>query len=858
MKLLSELLDRVTEKYAARPALHFIGDGPTWTWTYADLHAQTDRIAAALHAQGVRPGDRVIFWAPNSPWWVAAYFAVLRLGGIVVPLDARNTPDFVDRVAAQTEPVLGLLAAATAPGWDSRVPTRLLESFADLPAAPPPPVPDDLGPRNLAVIAFTSGTTGDPKGVMLTHGNILADAINTNKHVPEFPAYRLLSILPLSHMLEQVVGLLLPLLRGAGVTYTASRQSTVLFRAIHEQHITTILLVPQAVELLMNAVEQEVRAQGKEALWRRMQQVAGHLPHPARRLLFRQVHQRLGGHIDFLMSGGARLDPALIHKWDLLGVPVLQGYGTTEAAPVITIDSLEAHIPAAVGKPIPGAQIRLAPDGEILTRGPNVTPGYWKNPTATAEAFEDGWYKTGDLGEIDEHGFLYIKGRKKDRIVLSSGQKVYPDDIEPILKAVPGVADATVVGMDSPHGPVVHAVVIPRSPEVDIPAVIREANAVLGTYQQIRGYSAWPESDFPRNALGKVKKFQVVAALAQSELATPVPERVLAPATTPAGRLMRITAEVAHVDPATLTPSATLGEGAGLDSLMQIELLAGIERELGVHLDEANIGPTTTLGELLTMIEHRPAAPRTADAVPAGISGPQPAKAAAVPATPAVVRSAGKALWYHKAFRLVARTVFGFCYRVRITGKRNLPPTPAILCSNHLGYGDLFTPLFYLPTRPLIHVVGEEHVKHVSGFRNWLIDYLNIMVPVDRSKPLEALYTMVDVLHAGGSLLMYPEGVVSHTEGALQPLQEGAAHAAILAGVPLVPMGITGAADLWFRKPLALRIGPPIHPADFAGDLDTRRHAMTAELAVRMQAVLPGEPPYTGPKLLKNWLTHLF
>jgi 1-acyl-sn-glycerol-3-phosphate acyltransferase len=175
-----------------------------------------------------------------------------------------------------------------------------------------------------------------------------------------------------------------------------------------------------------------------------------------------------------------------------------------------------------------------------------------------------------------------------------------------------------------------------------------------------------------------------------------------------------------------------------------------------------------------------------------------------------------------------------------------------------MGYGDLFVPLFYLPVKPLIHVVGEEHVKHVTGFRNWLIDHLNIMVPVDRSKPLEALYTMVDVLHGGGSLLMYPEGVVSHTEGVLQPLQEGAAHAAILAGVPLVPAGITGAAELWFRKPLTLRIGPPINPADFAGDLDTRRHAMTVELAARMQAVLPGEPPYTGPKLLKNWLTHLF
>ena len=384
--------------------------------------------------------------------------------------------------------------------------------------------------------------------------------------------------------------------------------------------------------------------------------------------------------------------------------------------------------------------------------------------------------------------------------------------------------------------------------------MIREANAVLGTYQQIRGYSAWPDSDFPRNALGKVKKFQVAATLVRPEGVPARAEPVLATATTPAGKLMRITAEVAHVDPTTLTPAATLGEGAGLDSLMQIELLAGIERELGVHLDEANIGPTTTLGELLAMIEHRPAAPRTADAVPAG--SPPPATGTAT--AQAAIRQANKALWYHKAFRSFARTVFSAVYRVRIVGRRNLPATPAILCINHLGYADLFVPLFYLPTKPLIHVVGEEHVKHVSAFRNWLIDHMNIMVPVDRSKPLEALYTMVDVLRADGSLLMYPEGIVSHTEGALQPLQEGAAHAAILANVPLVPAGITGAADLWFRKPLTLRIGPAIDPAAFAGDLDTRRAAMTAELTSRMRALLPGEPPYAGRKLLKNWLTHLF
>lgn len=850
MKTLPDLLDQVTRTYSARPALLYAGEEPTWSWTYATLDEQTGRLAAWLAAQGVGPGARVILWAPNSPWWVAAYFATLRLGAIAVPLDVRSTPDFVARVIDQTTPVIGLLGAATRAGWPPGVPSALLESCADLPASAAPPRPAGLDPASTAVIAFTSGTTGIPKGVILTHGNILADATAVNPLVPRYPAYRLLSVLPLSHMLEQVIGLLVPLLRGASITYTASRQSTVLMKAIQEQQITTILLVPEAVELLMNAIEQQVQAQGQQALWHRMQQVAALLPAPARRLLFRPVHQRLGGHLNFLMCGGARLAPELIHKWDLLGVPVLQGYGTTEAAPVITIEPPHDRNPEAVGKPIGGVQVRLAEDHEILIKGPNVTPGYWANPQATAAAFVDGWFKTGDLGEFDERGFLHIQGRKQDRIVLASGQKVYPDDVEQVLKSIPGVADATVLGMPSPHGPVVHAVLIPQTPAVDVPAAVRQANALLGSHQQIRGYTTWPEPDFPRTALRKVKKHEVLAALHDLQtVAAPAPAARVA--TAAGARSLAHIAALAQVDPAVLTPDATLGEAAGLDSLAQIELLAAIERDLGVHVDEADIGPTTTVGELLDLVEHRPAPPSTVDAKPT-TPAPPPG------GSPPRAIDPGKARWYHHAVRVFVRGVFGIFLRVRIVGRRNLPRGPAILCVNHLGWADLFVPLLYLPLEPRLHVLGEEHVKYRSGFRNWLIDRLDIMVPLDRSKPLAAFEAMVQLLRAGGSLLLYPEGVVGHSEGTLQPLQEGAALAALEAGVPLVPAGITGAASLWFGKRLTLRIGRPLDPAAFAGDPETRRAAMTRQLAARMRGLLPGEAETPRRKPLGHWLTHLF
>ena len=239
MQTLCELQDVVIARYGSRRALGFSGEQETWGWSYAELGEQTGRVAAWLAGQGVGPETRVMIWAGNSPWWVAAYFAVLRLGGAVVPLDVRSAPDFVRRVAGQTEPVIGLLDRATAPGWPEDLPSRALDLLADLPPAAAPPLAA-VTRDTLAVIAFTSGTTGEPKGVMLTHGNIVANATSVNPSVPPHPEYRLLSVLPLSDMLEQVIGLLVPLLRGGSVTIGQPPVHAP-FRAIQEQQMTDAL-----------------------------------------------------------------------------------------------------------------------------------------------------------------------------------------------------------------------------------------------------------------------------------------------------------------------------------------------------------------------------------------------------------------------------------------------------------------------------------------------------------------------------------------------------------------------------------------------------------------------------------------
>jgi len=355
--------------------------------------------------------------------------------------------------------------------------------------------------------------------VILTHGSILANVEAVDLVEPNIKELKVVSLLPLSHSFEQTVGLLMALKRGTSVYYVSSLMPATIFDALKEHGATAMLLVPGALQLFMSSIEREVAKQGKEKAWQRLQQIAKYMPQRVRRLLFRTVYERLGGKLEFLVSGGAPIAPELIEKWERLGIPVLQGYGATEAGPVIAATNLQNRNPVTVGNPIPGMQVKIAEDGEVMLKGPSVTSGYWHNPKATAEAFEDGWYKTGDLGYFDKKGHLVLHGRKKDLIVLANGQNVYPEDVERALKAVPGVTDAVVVGMPDGQGVEVYAVLIPDKGVTDHDAIIRQANSHLAPHQFVKGYTIWPDQDFPRTHTLKVKKHEVLARILKMKAA---------------------------------------------------------------------------------------------------------------------------------------------------------------------------------------------------------------------------------------------------------------------------------------------------------------------------------------------------
>ena len=511
-RTLAEMLDRLRVRHADRPAIVFRDDRERVCWTYAELGRHADDFAGLLRSRGIVKGERVVLWAPNQPWWVAVFLGCLFEGVVAVPLDVHGSATFANHVAelmqarlviAGPEQIRSLGETALPVVSIDELPT-LTASVPATTSARPVVEPDDL-----VEVVYTSGTTGHPRGVQISHRNLLANLDSLPAHLHGHPGYRMLSVLPLSHLFEQTVGFWYVLYCGASVVYVRSIQASAIFEALAAEKVTGMLVVPQAMALFYRGIEREVQRSGRRRAWDVLHRVAPRVPFSLRRYLFQSVHRRLGGAFKLFVSGGAGLEPQLAQRWENMGVAVVQGYGLTECSPVVAATSLDRRPPGAVGTPLSCCEVRLAPDGEILVRGANVTSGYWQDPAATAEAIVEGWYRTGDLGRFDEDGYLHLKGRKKNLIVLANGMNVYPEDVEAVLQRAPGVRDAIVVGVPRGDANVeVHAILILQE-DADPATLVREANRQLAPHQHIGGFSLWPEPDFPRTPTLKAKRLQI-------------------------------------------------------------------------------------------------------------------------------------------------------------------------------------------------------------------------------------------------------------------------------------------------------------------------------------------------------------
>lgn len=785
MKTLNEIVDASAARFGRKPALIIRPGFRTRTWTYRDLAELVPRVARTLADAGVTRGDRIVIWGVNRPEYGIAFLAALRIGAVLVPLDVNSLTEFARKIVQQTRATAAIVSAQTRErALSLGVPLHDMEALPDRSRGNAPLPAADLEGDDLAEIVFTSGTTGDPKGAMLSHRNILSNAEAARQIFPIGPKQRLLSFIPLSHMFEQLAGFWTLLLTGASVIYPTSRQPAVIRRTFKERRVSMILITPAAVRSILLGIQRQAEQQGKAELLAKLGRIARHLPMGLRRLLFTSVHRQFGGRFRYIVSGGAALDPALGEAWRDLGVDVLQGYGTTECSPAVAFNRLDKNRLGSVGVPVPGVDVRIASDGEVVVRGPNVFKGYWENEEATRAVLDaEGWYHTGDLGEIDADGFLWLRGRKKDMIVLADGLKVYPEDIEETLASDPRVRAAssplrpeiaTVVGLEPPGEPVhVHAVFLLKDTDA-VASIVRDANTRLSGSQQIRGWTVWPDEEFPTTPTQKVKKRIVVERLlelARGERAAEVvaaggPERQLT-------EVERLVAQVANVPPAVVRPETQLSADLGMDSLARVDLLGVIEEELGAYIDDAAVMPSATVGDLERMVHEARDAKRDT-----GIF--------AWPLNP-LVRTFGLLLQEAIVWPLV--TIF---YRVRVRGREHLHEIdrPVFFAPNHCLHWDNGIILTAIPVGwrwklAIAAAADDVFGNKLNGFASAV---LADAFPMAREGAIRHSLELLGArLDRNFSVLIYPEGKLT-VGGPMQPFKAGTGLIAVEGRTPVVPM----------------------------------------------------------------------
>lgn len=776
--ILTDILEKNIQAVPHKTAVVMRPRYRTISLTYQEVYDFSLKIACFLAKKGVKKGDKVLLLAPNSPYWICVFWGSLLGGFVLVPLNLQSTKELVEKVATQTkakamikhlhyqQPISSDLKSFDIEFLREEVRGIDCSNFKKATAKE----------NDLVEILYTSGTTGDPKGVMLTQANLYSNLEAISQLIPISKDDKFLSILPLSHIFEQVAGFLVPFKKRAEVIYAHS--SAAIRGLLKEHRITKMAAVPEFLRLFMARIEAGAEEKGRKKLLVKMMNLSGKIGFkPFQRLLFHSVHQQFGGRLQVVASGGAALDPELEKKWEVLGINLLQGYGLTETSPVVSTNTFKNHKVGSVGKVIPGVKAKIASDGEILVKGPNVFQGYFKDKEKTKAAFTpDGWFKTDDLGQMDEDGFLFIKGRKKYLILGPGGQNVYPEDIEFELNKIPGVMDSCVIGLEKASRIEIHAVLLLAKGKTKDPAlIIKKANQKLASYQQIASWSIWPKEDFPRSATRKIKKGEVTKyLLAQKEKKPHLkPVRIKTP-------LVRLLAEITGYSSTQIKNSTQIVRELNLDSLLRIELVARIEEELGVMVDEAAITPTTTVARLEELIKAAKPVPKRQQFKKWPLS------------------------WWASFLRRFFQLIFIFpllklWVKLKVEGKEvfgnfNLP---VVLMPNHISHLDPVVLLMALPAKIRRKVAfaaaADIWYKKRSPITSLGELLLNIFpFPRKRDENIKlGLDYMGRALDEKCSVIVYPEGKISKT-GQLQPLKPGAGLIGVEMDCPVIPIKITG------------------------------------------------------------------
>jgi long-chain acyl-CoA synthetase len=837
--------------------------------TYDELAHFSDRAGRALQAAGVKPGDRVLLMSENRPEWSMAYFAVLKTGAAAAPLDQNLSVAEVQNcaVAAHAGVLVASPRVAERLGHVPGVRTiQLQELLRGSTAAGLPPLRKSAGADDVASVLFTSGTTGKPKGVMLTHRNFASLAAKLAGLFDLRVGEGVLSVLPLHHTFEFSCGLLTPLMLGAEITYLDELTAERLSEALDSGRVHAMIGVTALWQLLHRRLTQEVasRPRAIQAAIQAAMALHGELRNRTSfnvgKLLFWPIHNRFGGRLRLLVSGGSALPEEVQRAFHELGFDLTQGYGLTEAAPVLAVTMPENRLRSGtVGPPLPGVEIRIAdPDaegvGEVLAKGPNVMAGYLDDPKSTSATIKDGWLHTGDLGRLTTDGHLELVGRQKDLILDASGKNVYPDELEELYGASPLIKELSIVGL--PHGKGHERVACLCVPQESRDADAREriekhfadVSADLPMWKRVKILHFW-ESDLPRTETRKVKRPLVVAELQRLERATAAAMTSVQPAGTD-GWLFDLLAELAQKPRGTVTAKTRLAADLGFDSLLIAELTAALDKA-GVRAPpESEFAAIVTAGDLSRALRESEIEPvALEEKAESEIPVPQP------------VAAAGR-----KAIDFFQRALYGRVFDIEVKGEANIPRTaPFLVAANHASHLDVGLVKIALGDegRKLASLAARDYFFDNPWKRAWFGSFTNL-VPIERRGGLkESLQTAVRTLEYGYHLLIFPEGTRS-PDGRLQEFKPAIAYLSFAAGADILPVYLEGthdampkgafAPDPRRRRKLLVRIGPPLRHAELVeATRGLSRSAVHREVTrlvrAAIEALRDGAPP---PEVLKQ------
>ena len=844
--------------------------------TYAELHGMAECVGAWLRQNGVAAGAKCAIFADNSARWVVSYLGTYAQGCTAVPLDSNYHADQVHKLLLDSGAQLLFTdlkhlplareAVADIPvhivmleGTDGETSANLDAMMA---AGPGEFVASEPAENDLAVLLYTSGTTSDPKGVMLSHGNLAFEVAVVAKIVSYTERDSILGILPLFHSLAQVTNLLLPLSVGARVVYLETLNTTELLRALQDRAITSFCVVPQFFYLIHERIEKEINKRGfvakrafaaMLALNRGSRKVGVNLGGA----LFGKIHATFGKKMRLLVTGGSRFDPAIAREFYELGIDILQAYGLTETTGGATVTPPGDLVIGSVGKPIPGVEIKIVdpqpsddapPSGEIAIRGGNVMLGYFNRADATAAAFQDGWFLSGDLGYVDKRGHVFITGRKKELIVLANGKNLYPDEIESYYLKSEFIKEICVMalsGIDGdPKKEQLHAVIVPNFEALKEKKIVNAKEAIrwdvegishaMPSVKRILSYDIWQE-ELPRTTTRKIKRFEVEKRVKEqrargdagaAEDGPPAPELSAADAAwleqADVERVLPIIQEASKGHGA-IVPDTSLELDLGLDSMQRIELLVSIEEELGGKVDEAQLGEIYTVRQLVDAVVASVAAGGGKRTESAGWSTILQEE----PTDPEVLALARPSLFWTGLWFVVAKFVY-LLSRVlnglKVTGMENLPEKgPFILSSNHQSYVDPAILGAILPWKHFknLFAVGTSDVFG-SGIMRWLARQVHVVVVDPDANLVPAMKAGAFGLRHGKILILYPEGERS-VDGTPKRFKKGAAILATHLRVPIVPIAIEGFYDAWprgkpffqnFTSRFTMALGAPIPPPE--------------------------------------------